>query len=323
MLEAPRSNQPGRAPGARRARLVLAALVALLAGLLLVAPVGAGVQGSVTVNKFDAETQLPLANACFVLVEQAPPQNQVGEEQCTDATGTTTFPNVPPGDYFLFETAPPPGYGFVPEPISVTVTDTEPNPEVAVPNELLTGALQVQKFNCTGAAETQLHVFVNPFENEFPSGLGLEACAIGHATFLVTGGELPEPLTLETNILGFTFAELEAGTYQLYETSPNQAGPVSFTLTVGEFGPDFALAAVINPLELPAGPPGPPGPQGPAGPPGPAGQPAPAATQRAAGRLPDTAVSEPAAGSPAVMWLAAVAAGAGISVIGVRRARRR
>jgi hypothetical protein len=321
MLEAARTTPRIRIPAA------LAGLVALLAGLLLVAPVAAGVQGSVTVNKFDAETQQPLADACFDLVEQET-GNQVGETQCTDASGMTTFAAVPPGDYLLFEASPPPGYGFIFEPIPVSVTDAEPNPVVQVPNEVMTGALQVQKFNCTGATETQLHVFINPFEDEFPSGLGLETCAIGFATFLVTGGDLPEPLALETNILGFTFAELEPGTYQLYETSPNQAGPVSFTLTSGDFGVDFALAAAINPLELPAGPPGPPGPQGPPGPPGltgpagPAGQSA-GGTSRPAARLPDTAVAEPDAVTAAGVWLVAIAAASGISLAGLRQARRR
>jgi hypothetical protein len=320
MLEAARTNPRIRIPA------VLATLIALLAGLLLVSPVGAGVQGSVTVNKFDAETQQPLADACFDLVEQET-GNQVGETQCTDATGMTTFAAVPLGDYILFEASPPPGYALV-EPIFVSVTETEPNPAVPVPNQVLTGVLQVQKFNCTGAAETQLHVFINPFEDEFPSGLGLETCGIGFATFLVTGGDLPEPLALETNILGFTFAELEPGTYQLYETSPNQAGPVSFTLTAGEFGVDFALAAAINPLELPAGPPGPPGPQGPPGPPGPAGPAGPAGqsaggTSRPAARLPDTAVAEPNAATAAGVWLLAMAAASGMSVAALRRAQRR
>lgn len=317
MLEALGTTPRGPAPAALRLRLVLATLLALLTGLLLATPAGAGVTGSVTINKFDAQTLEPLADACFVLLEEAPPQNQVGEEQCTDATGAATFPEVPLGDYLLFETVPAPGY-FSPGPTPVSVTAEEPNPVVDVPNFPPTATLQVHKFDCTGAESSSLHVFVNPIGDEIPSGLGLDECAIGHATFLVAGGDLPEAQALETNLFGFALTELDPGTYQLYETSPNQAGPVSFT--VSEF--DFAVAAAINPLELPAGPAGPPGPQGPPGPPGPAGQPAPAVTTRPVGRLPDTAAAAPVPLLPAAVWLAAVATASGISIISLRRTRR-
>ena len=281
-------------------RLALATLLALVGGLLLVAPVDADAHGSVTVNKFDAETGEPLADACFVLILQDS-QEPFGEPQCTNAAGITTFAPVPAGDYLLFETQPPPGYAFIEEPTPVSVTDTAPSPVIDVPNVFEgppPGFLEIDKFDCTGADGASLHVFENPPEP--PSGfLELGECAIGQATFLLTGGDLPQAQPLETNLFGFAFTELSPGTYQLYETSPNQAGPVSFTVENGE----FVFVAAINPLELP---PGAPGPRGPAGPPGPRG-PAGAAGGPTVGALPNTSTDVPVTGDPSV-WLWAVGA---------------
>ncbi|HEX2222548.1 MAG TPA: SpaA isopeptide-forming pilin-related protein, partial [Candidatus Limnocylindria bacterium] len=264
------TRSPG-SPVAPRAGLAVAVVLALAASLLAL-PVSAGEPtGTVTVEKFDAETLMPLADACFVLITEETGEPQ-GGEVCTDATGTAVFQGVAEGDYVLVETTPPPGYAPA-EPQPVSVTAAEPNPTVEVPNFPPQGVLEIDKFDCTGAETASLQIFENP--QEPPEGfLDLDECAIGQATFTVVGGDMPQAVNLETNIFGFTFTELDPGDYQLYETTPNQVGPVAFTIDEN----DFIFVAAINPLELAPGPPGPQGPPGPAGPAGP----------RGGGQLPDT-----------------------------------
>ncbi|MDQ3881374.1 MAG: prealbumin-like fold domain-containing protein, partial [Chloroflexota bacterium] len=235
-----------------RTRLALAVGLALVGGVLAVAPVAADHgDGSATVYKFDAETDEPLANACFVIVPEGD-EGPHGNEQCTDTSGSTTFEGLAPGNYDLSETSPPEGYEFIDGPIRVTVTEQEPDPVVDVPNQRRTpmGFLQLNKYDCTEVEEASITVYdpapEEPPEPDEPVG----TCGITPgAVFQITGDRLAEPMYLTTNIFGQAQAEFETGDYEIRELSPNQVGPEGFTVD----DQDFIFVLAVNPFDVPPG----------------------------------------------------------------------
>lgn len=269
---------------------------------------------TVTVNKFDAETEAPLADACFIVTNRDEPSGDFeSEEQCTDESGQTVFMYVPFGEYRVYETSPPPGYDFQ-EPAEVEVTPDDPHPVVNVPNFQATqpeGVLEVDKLDCVGADEPSMTVYENPvFPDEPEAPEGLHPCAIGHAVFEVTGGDLEAPIRLETNIFGFTLVQLPEGDYQIEEIEPNAIGPVPFSISFDdEFGGGYTIVVAINPLEL-----------GPGETVGPTPTPrAPAAPPAAGGGVPNTSSGSPV---PAP-WLAAVILVASAGLLGAMVIARR
>lgn len=270
---------------------------------------------TVTVNKVDAETGEPLADACFFVTDLDEEGDYRSDDQCTDESGQTVFMYVPFGEYRIYETQPPAGYDFQHEPTEVVVSAEDPHPVVEIPNFRAPeqpGILEVDKLDCVGADEPSILVFQNPeFPDEPAAPEGLHPCAIGHAVFEVTGGDLEEPMRLATNIFGFMFAELPEGDYQIREIEPNAVGPVPFSIRMDEeMGFAHTIVVAINPLELAPGETvGPtPTPRTPIAAPGSGG-----------GALPDTSSDSPVLAP----WLAAVILAASTGLLGVMVIGRR
>ncbi len=270
---------------------------------------------TVTINKTDAETGEPLEGACFFVTNEDQERGDfTSDEQCTDENGQTIFAYLEFGDYRVYETRPPDGYAFHEEPFPVTVSEDDPHPVLnienfpAPPGE---GLLEVNKLACAGADEPSMAVYENPdpFAGEPPAPDGVHPCAIGHAVFEVTGGDLAAPMRLETNVFGWTLAPLSEGTYQIREVEPNAVGPIQFTVDCDEqrmdhHACDFILAVAINPLE--------------------AGETlGPTPTPRTTGGLPNTADSEFPGRTIAIVMLGVVGAGvAGMTALNLASRRR-
>lgn len=314
-------------------RVLLPLALMLLTSLALATPIAAQEQtGSVTVFKYEDvnengiadEGEPALAGACFELWD---PNDQGAEEpaypeQCTDTTGETVFEEVEQGDYMLVETVAPEGYEFA-EPMFVTVgggegEDTEENLNPAVdvanyPAQEPMGLLEVNKLDCEGADEPTLTLYNNPdpFQGDPQAPEDVHPCALGNATFEVTGGDLAAPLVLETNTFGWTITELPEGNYQLREIDPNEVGPVAFAITCDpeQGGCNFVLAVAINPDEC-----GCPTPT-------PAIVPA-AATRAPAAPLPNTAEETPQSVLAVAMLVVLGAGITGVTVLNVADRRR-
>lgn len=299
-------------------RLALTTILVLLASLVMAVPALAQPAGSVTVSKFDGETEEPLQGACFALVmdgEQTP-----ADEGCTDANGQLVLDVFEFGDYTLFESQPPEGYRFV-EPIPVSVTEEGPNPAVDVPNFPATGSVQLDKYDCTEVDAPSLTIYdpapeQAPVPDEPPGTCGTHPNAI----FEITGANLAEPMIVVTNAFGSAFFDLEQGDYQIRETAPHAVGPFPFNISAGE----FVYVLAIDPFPIPPGPTGPPGATGP---PGPAGPPGPVATvfvtvRPAAAGLPNTA-SSPDTTAQATPWFLGLVLIASTTLLGTHAVTRR
>ncbi|MBC2268466.1 collagen binding domain-containing protein [Listeria sp. FSL L7-0083] len=75
--------------------------------------------GSVVLTKTDGQTNAPLADATFKLVDA---DNNVTENLTTDASGKLEITDLAPGDYQLIETKAPAGYELDTVPVDVKIT---------------------------------------------------------------------------------------------------------------------------------------------------------------------------------------------------------
>ena len=272
----------------------------------------------VTVYKYDDlngsgtpdEGEPALEGACFELWPpfETEPTAPAHPEQCTGAGGTTVFEDVQSGEYDLVETVPPPGYEFAP-PQRITVEGDVTVDVANYPAQQPQGLLEIDKLDCAGADEPSMTVYENPdiFGGDPQAPEDVHPCAIGNATFEITGGDLEEPMVLETNTFGFVLTFLNEGEYEITEVEPNEVGPVPFTIDCSEeTGCDFILIVAINPLECPCDTP----------------SVVPAVARPTAAPLPNTADTGPGP-SLAVAALVLLATGvAGMSAINVTHRRR-
>ncbi|MGI6169733.1 MAG: MSCRAMM family protein, partial [Christensenellales bacterium] len=97
----------------------------------------------VIILKLDAETEEPLANATFKIVDAE--QNIVIEAVTTDEFGQISIKALPAGDYFAIETSAPEDYQLLTEPIAFTVGDEVEY--VVIGNEKMPGDLKIIKLD--------------------------------------------------------------------------------------------------------------------------------------------------------------------------------
>lgn len=95
--------------------------------------------GTITIDKFDKETNLKLADAEFEIIKDG----QVVGTVITDGEGKATLSNLPPGTYTLSEIIAPDGYAK--EKIEGVILTSKGDITVQVPNEKLNQAVKLIK----------------------------------------------------------------------------------------------------------------------------------------------------------------------------------